>query len=235
MRKAHVFLLLTFFLVAPAAAQWEALVDKGLYGDLGFSAGSTEYKSDCCGGGNHSKTFFGLKAGFLPSSKFGVGLELQSEKEENSDANLFISPRLIAVPIRQGEKYPVTVSTNLVYHLLIAGEENVDINGFGIDIGISRSIKPLKDIGLLPHVTIRVNRYTSSYDVASKGSSSDSEYSTTPFGLKLGITGSLKKGPGLVTITPSFEMLRSTEGEEPYERTATAMQFGLKAGLTFRK
>ena len=84
MRKAPVILVLTFFIVAPAAAQWEALVDKGLYGDLGFSAGSTEYKSDCCGGGNHSKTFFGLKAGFLSTAKFGVGLELQSEKEEGA-------------------------------------------------------------------------------------------------------------------------------------------------------
>jgi hypothetical protein len=235
MQKLVTLLLLGLLGVAPASAQWEALVSKGLYGDLGFSAGSTEYKSDCCGGGNHSKTFFGVKAGFLPSSKFGVGLELQSEKEENSDANLFISPRLIAVPIRQGEKYPVTVSTNLVYHFVIAGDENVDINGFGVDIGISRSIKPLKDIGLLPHATIRVNRYTSSYDAASKGTASDSEYHTTPFGLKLGITGSLKKGPGLITVTPSFEMLRSTEGEEPFERTATAMQFGLKAGITLKK
>ena len=187
MREAPVILVLTFFIVAPAAAQWEALVEKGLYGDLGFSAGSTEYTSDCGCGGNHSKTFFGLKAGFLPTSKFGVGLELQSEKEEGADANLFISPRLIAVPFRQGEKYPVTVSTNLVYHRVIAGEENVDVSGFGIDIGISRSIKPLKSIGLLPHATIRVNRYTSSYDAASKGIGSDSEYSTTPFGLKAGI------------------------------------------------
>ncbi len=235
MRKFTAMMVMSLLLAAPAVAQWEALVDKGFYGDLGFSFGSTEYKTDCCGGGTHSKSLFGFKAGFLPTSKFGVGLEFQREKEENAEANLYVSPRLIAVPIRQGDRYPVTVSADLTYHLVFAGEENVDVSGFGIDVGVSRSIKPMKDIGLLPHATIRVNRYTSSYDSASKGVSSDDEYNWTPFGLKLGLTGSMKKGPGLVTVTPSIEMSRYTEGEGDYERTATGWQFGLKAGMTLKK
>lgn len=234
MRKAPVLFLLTFLLVAPAAAQMEALVNKGLYGDLSFSTGSSSHKADCCPSSSHTTSIFGLNAGFLVDPRFGVGLEFLSRKPENVDATLYISPRVKAVPIRQGEKYPVTVSADVIFHLLLPPDEDMSANGFGLDLAVSRSIKPMKGIGLLPHLALRFSSITYSYDAASKGLGS-SESTESPFGLKLGVTGSAKKGPGLLTVTPFFELNRFSSGEGTYESTVTTTQFGLKAGLTFKK